>query len=57
MKIDKSLQEVWDWKEGVYQQIKHFSVEESANKIHKDAEQIKRQRGLKLKTFHLKTKD
>lgn len=50
MKIDKSLQEVWDWKESVYQETKHLSVTEAARKIHEDAEQIKKKYGLKLKS-------
>ena len=28
MKVDKSLQEVWDWKEKVYEEMRGFSVKE-----------------------------
>ena len=52
MKVDKSLQEVWDWKDSVYQQTKHLSAREAADKIHEDAQQIKKKYGLKLKTLH-----
>ncbi|MBI4669601.1 MAG: hypothetical protein HY747_10560 [Elusimicrobia bacterium] len=48
MKVDISLQEVWDWKDGVYQETKHLSVKEAARKIHEDVEQIKKKYGLKL---------
>lgn len=52
MKVDKSLQEVWNWKEKVYQATKHLSVRETAKKIHEDVEKIKKKYGLKLKTLH-----
>lgn len=52
MKVDKSLQEVWDWKDKVYEQTKHLSVRETAGKIHEDVQKIKKKYGLKLKTFH-----
>lgn len=52
MKVDKSLQEVWDWKDSVYQQTKHLSAREAAKKIHEDAQQIKKKYGLRLKNLH-----
>lgn len=52
MKVDKSLQEVWDWKEKVYEEMKNLSVREAARKIHKDVQQIKKKYGLKFKTLH-----
>lgn len=52
MKVDKSLQEVWDWKEKVYQETKHLSIRETLDKLHEDAHQIKKKYGLKLKTLH-----
>lgn len=48
MRVDKSLQEVWDWKDVVYQEMKHLSAKEAARKIHDDAERIKKKYGLKL---------
>lgn len=51
MKIDKSLQEVWDWKDKVYQETKHLSMKESVMNIRKGAEQFCKKYGLKLKTF------
>ncbi len=52
MKVPKSLQEVWDWKERVYEETKELSVEEAARKIQKDADEICKKYGLKLKTLH-----
>ncbi|MBU0694458.1 MAG: hypothetical protein KKC11_07325 [Candidatus Omnitrophica bacterium] len=52
MKVDKSLQEVWDWKEKVYRETKHLSIREALDKIHEDAQQIKKKYGLNLKTLH-----
>jgi uncharacterized protein YeaC (DUF1315 family) len=52
MKVDKSLQEVWDWKDKVYQETKHLSMKETVDYIHKGAEQLCKKYGLKLKTLH-----
>ncbi|MDI6758911.1 MAG: hypothetical protein QMD94_04485 [Candidatus Omnitrophota bacterium] len=56
MKVDKSLREVWDWKDKVYEETKHLSIRETARKIHEDAQQIKKKYGLKLKMLHLTEK-
>jgi hypothetical protein len=53
MKVDKSLQEVWDWKDKVYQETKHLSIRDTVKKIHEDAQRIKKTAGLKLKSFRL----
>lgn len=53
MKVDKSLQEVWEWKNNVYRQIKHLSIRDAVKKIHEDTLQIKKTAGLKLKPFRL----
>ena len=42
MKVDKSLREVWEWKDKVYEEMKHLSTEEAARKIHEDVQQIKK---------------
>ena len=52
MKVTKSLQEVWDWKEKVYEETKRLSLEEAARKIQKDADEICKKYGLKLRTLH-----
>ena len=52
MKVDKSLQEVWGWKDKVYQATKHLSIKETAQYIHKGAEEFCKKYGLKLKRLH-----
>ena len=51
MKVDKSLQEVWDWKDSVYQHTKQLSVREASKKIHEDVLEIKKKYGLGLKSL------
>ena len=52
MKVDKSLQEVWDWKEKVYEEMRGFSVKEKIASFRKASEDFCKKYGLKLKTFH-----
>lgn len=49
MKVDKSLKEVWEWKDLVYEETKNLSMEEKINKIKKDAERILKENKLDLK--------
>lgn len=49
MKIDRSLKEVWDWKDQVYEETKDLSMEERINKIKKDADKILKESKLDLK--------
>lgn len=56
MKVDRSLQEVWDWKDKVYKETKSLSIRETARKIHEDVQEIKKKYCLKLKMFHLSAK-
>ena len=51
MKVDKSLQEVWDWKEKVYQKTKDLSKEEAIAEIRQGAENFCKRYNLKLKVF------
>ncbi len=39
-KYDKSLIEVWEWKEKVYDDIKDLTSEQYINKIKEDADRI-----------------
>jgi hypothetical protein len=39
-KYDKSLLEVWEWKEKVYQDVKDLTAEEYVEKVRKDADKI-----------------
>ncbi len=49
MKIDKSLKEVWAWKDKVYKAAKGRSVKESAKQMHRDVENIRRRYRIKVK--------
>lgn len=49
MKIDKSMQDVWDWKDKVYEEGKGFSVKEAAEKIRKETEMISKKYNLNLR--------
>ncbi len=53
MKADKSLQEVWDWKDQVYQETKDLSMKETVKNIRKGAEEFFKKYSLHFKTFHL----
>ncbi len=39
-KYDKSLLEVWEWKEKVYQDVKDLTAEEYVEKVRKDTDKI-----------------
>jgi len=45
---DKSLKEVWEWKESVYQDVRNLSPKEYIKKIKKDAENILSEKHIKL---------
>ena len=45
---DRSLEEVWEWKEQVYQQVKGFTAAEYIEKIGKDAKAVLSEYGVKL---------
>ena len=50
MKIDKSLEEVWEWKEKIYQETRNMSIEERVKKLKENALRINQRYGLNLKT-------
>ncbi|MFH0926628.1 MAG: hypothetical protein V1872_13520 [bacterium] len=52
MKVDRSLQEVWDWKEDVYEETKGLSIKEKIISFKKTSEEFCKKYGLKLKKFH-----
>ncbi|MBZ0166809.1 MAG: hypothetical protein K8I00_08375 [Candidatus Omnitrophica bacterium] len=54
MKIDKALQEVWDWKNAIYERTKHMSFEERMAYRKKRAEDIKKKYNLRLRTVEAK---
>ncbi len=39
-KYDKSLLEVWEWKEKVYQDVKDLTAEEYVEKVRENADKI-----------------
>lgn len=52
MKVDKSLQEVWDWKEKVYEEMKNLSTKEKIASFRKASKDFCKKYGLNLKTLH-----
>jgi hypothetical protein len=46
---DRSLEEVWEWKEQVYQQIKGFTHAEYIEKVGRDARAVLNEHGVKLR--------
>jgi len=53
-KYDKSLIEVWEWKEKVYHDVKDLSAKEYIERIKEDATKILTEGQIKLKTTSLK---
>lgn len=55
-KYDKSLLEVWEWKEKVYHAVIDLSANGYIEKIKEDAAKILTESQIKLKTISLKEK-
>ncbi len=55
-KYDRSLIEVWEWKEKVYQDVKDLSAKEYIERIKEDATKILTEGQIELKTISLKEK-
>jgi hypothetical protein len=55
-KYDKSLIEVWEWKNNVYQDVKNLTAKEYIEKIKSDAETILLEEHIKLTTIIFKRK-
>ena len=55
-KYDKSLIEVWEWKEKVYQDVKDLSAEEYLKKIKNDTDKIFSETGIELNQISSKRK-
>jgi hypothetical protein len=53
-RYDKSLTEVWEWKEKVYQDVKGLSKEVYLEKLRKDAERILSESHTKLTPISIK---
>jgi hypothetical protein len=52
MKVDKSLQEVWNWKEKGYNKRKGFTMEQRIKMIKESAQELCKEYNLTLKTPH-----
>jgi hypothetical protein len=50
-KYDKSLTEVWEWKEKVYQDIKDMTDKELIEYFRKGTDRILAEHGIKLKQY------
>ena len=55
-KYDKSLTEVWKWKEKVYHDVKDLTAKEYIKKIRTDADKILSDYKIKLTSVSLKEK-
>lgn len=53
-RYDKSLTEVWEWKEKVYQDVKELTTEDYLEKLRGDAERILSENHVKLTPISLK---
>ena len=49
MKIDKALEEVWAWKETIYQETKDMTMEDRVKTIKEKAVEINQRYGLNLR--------
>ncbi len=52
-KYDKSLIEVWRWKDEVYEDVKGLSAKEYIEKVKSDADKIFSESGIKLELISL----
>lgn len=53
-RYEKSLAEVWEWKEKVYQDVKDLTTEDYLEKLRGDAEKILSENHAKLTPISLK---
>jgi hypothetical protein len=53
-RYDKSLTEVWDWKEQVYKDIKGLTTQDYLEKLKQDAERILSENHVKLTPISIK---
>ncbi len=52
LKVDKALQQVWDWKDAIYKDSKDKSVHGIAVAIRKEAAALRKSRQLHLRMAH-----
>lgn len=51
-RYDRSLEEVWEWKEQVYHELKDLSPAEYIAKITLDGKRLLDEQGITLRTVH-----
>lgn len=51
MKVDKLLQEVWDWKEQIYNEVKELSLKEQIDFVSCEAKKAAKNFPVRLKKF------
>ncbi|MGR3311559.1 MAG: hypothetical protein ACUZ77_12405 [Candidatus Brocadiales bacterium] len=51
---DKSLLEVWEWKESIYQDVKDLTAKEYVEKVRNDADKILSESAIKLTSIPFK---
>lgn len=56
MRVDRSLQEVWDWKEKVYDEIKGLSSKEKIARFKKTSEDFCKKYNIQFKKVSLTRK-
>ncbi len=49
MKIDRALEEVWNWKDIIYEERKNLTMEEIVKLIEENGEAIEKKYGLKFR--------
>lgn len=53
-RYDKSLTEVWEWKERVYRDVKGLATEDYLEKVRRDAEKVLSENHVELTPISLK---
>ena len=49
LKVSKALLEVWEWKDAIYQEVKHLPTKQALRKIMENAEKTARKLNLGLR--------
>jgi len=55
-KYDRSLIEVWEWKNKVYQDFKNLSIDDYVKKVREESDTILAKHNIKLKRIKAKNK-
>lgn len=52
MKADKSIEEVWKWKDEIYEENKNLSLKDYVESLKNDSEIFLKSRNIELKKLH-----